>query len=141
MQTNQFNKIQRIVETIVERKLSKRKLNESGDSYTAIFNQIDWNNVASEILKTFKIKTTLRFEQKGKNVRMISDNIVKQCGLFQNAISRCNLTFFSNSLLPGDTDSIFWAQIDFSYPGNGMTIGTLRVTPEGKVIIDKNQPR
>ena len=140
---NTDQKLQRIVEAIVNKRLSKLKtrLNESEDAYTTTFNQIDWNNVAAEILKIFKIKTTLRFEQNGRNVRMISDNIIKQCGIFQYAISRCNLTFFNNGLKPGGTDSIFWAQINLSYPGNGMNIGTVWVTLDGKVIVKKDSPR
>jgi hypothetical protein len=140
MNKNQTGKLLRIVESIVDKKLIRRQLTESKDKFTDTFNQIDWNNVGLEILKAFKIKTSLDFKHKGKYVEMISDDISKQCGIFQYAIGECHLTFFSNSLKP-DNDTIFWASISLSYPGNGMSIGNIWVKSNGEVIIQKDTPR
>lgn len=135
-------KLNKIVEAIVDKKMSTRRfkmVEATEDEYTEIFNQIDWENVAAEILKAFKIKTTLKFRQKGKYVEMISDDIIKQCGIFQYALGTCHLTFFSNALLPAQ-ENIFWGTINLTYPGNGLTIGTIWVAPDGKITLRK-QPR
>lgn len=134
-------KLRQIIETAVERKLTTRRITEESDKYTDIYNQIDWDNVASEILKTFKIKTRLSFKQKGKYVEMISDDVIKQCGIFQYAIGSCHISFFSNGLLPDHAENMFWASISLTYPGNGLNIGTLWVGRDNKITIRKETPR
>ena len=121
----------------------KKSLNEDNDtSYQEVYNSIDWKKVGDEILKTFKIRTKLKFELSGNYVNMTSDNIIKQCGIFSYAISDCRLEFFNKRLnTTKSSDNKFWATIQFKYPGNGMNIGTIWITQDDKIIIEKDNPR
>jgi hypothetical protein len=108
---------------------------------TEVFNSINWDKVGDEIKKTFDLNTTLTFKQDRKSVKMISDNLISQCGIFNRAISECYLTFFSNSLSTETDKNKFWATIDLSYPGNGMSIGTVWVMNDDTIIVKTNSPR
>lgn len=135
-------KLSKIIEAVVDKKIHEHRfkmVEATEDEYIETFNQIDWENVAAEILKAFKIKTTLKFRRKGKYVEMISDDIIKQCGIFQYALGTCHLTFLE-SLLPAQ-ENIFWGTIGLTYPGNGLSIGTIWVAPDGKITLRKAQPR
>jgi hypothetical protein len=109
--------------------------------YTDVFNSIDWNKVGDEIKRVLDINTTLEFTQRSKYVNMTSDNLISQCGIFNKAISKCYLTFFSNSLFIDNEDHKFWATIDLSYPGNGMNIANVWVMNDNSVVVKVNDPR
>lgn len=113
-----------------------------------LYDSIDWDAVGSTILNKIKIKTKVSFEPKpasggGIRVRMMSGNIIDQCGIFKYAIDSCFLTFFNTWLLdPKNRQGrIFQGTINFSYPGNGMTIGNVTVYENGKIIVELDNPR
>jgi hypothetical protein len=112
------------------------------EDYTDVFNSIDWNKVGDEIKRVLDINTTLEFTQRSKYVNMTSDNLINQCGIFNRAISKCYLTFFSNRLfMDNGEDYKFWAIINLSYPGNGMTIATVWVMDDNTIKVEVNEPR
>jgi hypothetical protein len=119
-------------------------------NYQNVFESINWEDVKGKILDTFDLRGIAvldikmnRDDQYG--VEMNSNNIVNSLGIFQLALGDCRLKFFNKSLslpeLIEDDEAIFWATIQFSYPGNGMNIGTLWVQKNGEIIITKAAPR
>ncbi len=139
--------------TIKERKLVKeyakklvgnKKLNESDDEYEKVFNSINWDDITNTINKITGLKLNYEYKRKGQYVELFSPDVVKYCGLFKKVLSRCNITFFNNSLfiLPEEEDrsnkQIFWAGVHLSYEhkdggSNGMKIFELYVLPDGKI--------
>jgi hypothetical protein len=107
-----------------------------------VYNSIDWDRVASKIIEKTGIKATLEFKFKGKNVDMISNDLIDQCGIFSKAISRCNLIFFNSTLMgePGNNFK-FWSTIALSYPGNAMDIATIAIMQNGSIIVEPLSPR
>ncbi len=128
---------------------SKKPLKEAGEDSTvddmqARFHMIRWNAVGEAIKKKFRIKANLDFELDSRNrVILKCDNLISQCGIFKYAISKCVVSFFGANLkaTPSKNGQIFWADIDLTYPGNGMTIGTVVVFEDGKIEIEVNEPR
>lgn len=134
-------KLQNIIRQIIKEEVSK-SLNEDNSKYQEVFDSINWNDVEKEILKVFKIKTKLSFELNGKYVSMTSDNFIKQCGVFQYALGSCKLEFFNRELnIDTDKENKFWGTISLDYPGNGLRIGTMWISQDNKIIIQKETPR
>ncbi len=135
-------KLMEILKEKIKKEVSKSLTEDNDTSYQEVYNSIDWKKVGDEILKTFKIRTKLKFELRRNYVEMTSDNIIKQCGIFSYAISDCRLELFNKRLnTTKSSDNKFWATIHFKYPGNGMNIGTIWITQDDKIIIEKDNPR
>jgi hypothetical protein len=136
-----MNRKNELLKRMIKEEVQRRVIKEQNE-YQDVYNSIDWDRVASEIVKTIGIKAKLEFKLNRKYVDMMSNNLIDQCGIFSKAIDRCNLIFFNSQLMtdPGNNFK-FWGTISLSYPGNSMNIGTVSVMQDGSIIVKPLSPK
>ncbi len=136
-----MNQKTELLKRLIREEVQRRVIKEQTELQD-VYNSIDWDRVASEIVKTTGIKAKLQFRFNRKYVDMMSNDLIDQCGIFSKAIARCNLIFFNSQLMtdPGNNFK-FWGTIALSYPGNSMNIGTVSVMQNGSIIVKPLSPK
>lgn len=136
-----MNRKTELLKRMIKEEVKRQVITEQNELQD-VYNSIDWDRVASEIVKTTGIKAKLEFRFNRKYVDMMSNDLIDQCGIFSKAISRCHLIFFNSKLMADPNNNFkFWSTIALSYPGNAMDIATVAVMQNGSIIVKLLSPK